>query len=102
MLAALHELRGSAWPKEKLLITMSVASFTGLVTCGMSAEEAHGVSSLDEAQAPMFYILHAAPLACALLAGSSWHTSAAFGLPRNAQDGRLEYAGFSFALCHTR
>ena len=29
----------------------------------------------------MFYILHAAPLACALLAGSSWHTSAAFGLP---------------------
>ena len=38
-------------------------------------------TALDEAQAPMFYILHAAPLACALLAWSSWHTSAAFGLP---------------------
>ena len=66
-LAALHELRGPAWPQEKLLVTMSVATFTSrlrssLVTCGMSAEEAPLIAS-EEAQAQMFY-MHLQWLAC--------------------------------------
>ena len=47
----------------------------------MSAEEAQGVSSHSFRRGAGTDVLHAAPLACALLAGSSWHTSAAFGLP---------------------
>ena len=85
-LAALHGLRGPAWPQEKLLVTMSVATFTSrlrssVVTCGMSAEEAHKVSSHSFRRGAGTDVLHASPVACALLAGSSWHASAAYGLP---------------------
>ena len=44
-------------------------------------KEAQGFSSHSFRRGAGTDVLHAAPLACALLAGSSWHTSAAFGLP---------------------